>query len=216
MKKRLLVVGGGDFAREVLWAAQDVPPDARDWEPAGFLDDNPEGASERLAASGVALPVLGTIAAHEPTEDCVYISGIGSPRAKLATCELLQGRGARFVNVIHPTAVVGPGAVLGHGVLLWRQALVSVNARVGDHVTLQYCAAVGHDAELGEGCTLSAYAEVTGHVRAGRGVFLGSHAVVLPGKQVGELATVGAGSVVVRHVPAGVTVFGSPAKRLSS
>lgn len=213
-RKRLIIVGAGDFAREVLWAAQDIPETHSDWEPFGFLDDAPDEAQIRMQRLGVTLPVIGTIRDHQPSRDCVYISGIGSPKAKLATCELLQSREAAFVNIVHPTAVVAPSAILGVGVLLWRQALVSVNATLGNHVTLQFCSAVGHDSILGDGCTLSGFTETTGHVRLGRGVFMGSHSVVLPGKQVEDDATIGAGSVVIRRVTAGSTVFGVPAKIL--
>lgn len=195
-------------------AARDVPCDQREWEPAGFLDDRPDHASQRLSAKGVALPVLGRIADHQPRDDERFICAIGTTKTKLDVCEELRRRGARFVNLIHPTVQVGPGSVLGIGVMMLRLAGVTVNVSIGDFVTINTVAGAGHDVVIEDGCTLSSHCEVAGNGYLERGVFLGSHASILPGARVGAFATVGAGSVVLRRVAAGATVFGVPAKAL--
>jgi sugar O-acyltransferase (sialic acid O-acetyltransferase NeuD family) len=214
LKSRLIIVGAGDFAREVLMFARDVPASERDWEPAGFLDDSPDAAAEHLRAKGVDLPVLGAIGDHQPRDDERFVCAIGSTRAKLAVCEALRERGGRFANLIHPTVQVGPGSTLGEGVMMLRLAGVTVNVTVGDFVTINTVAGAGHDVVIEDGCTLSSHSEVAGNGYLERGVFLGSHASVLPGARVGAFATVGAGSVVLRRVAPGATVFGVPAKPL--
>jgi acetyltransferase-like isoleucine patch superfamily enzyme len=168
-----VIVGGGDFAREVLWTASCVPEHARDWEVGGILDDDVDAANERLRAAGERAAVLGTIAGHSPSPDERFICAIGDPRAKLAVCEDLVKRGARFTSVIDPSAAIAPSATLGTGVFIFRNALVSVGARVGDFVTVNCYSSVGHDVEVGDGATLSSHCDVTGRARLGRGAFLG-------------------------------------------
>jgi sugar O-acyltransferase (sialic acid O-acetyltransferase NeuD family) len=182
--------------------------------PAGFLDDAPDRSAAVLRAAGVELPVLGTIAGYEPRPEDRLVCAIGAPRARLAVCDRLAAAGGRFINLVHPTAAIGPGSRLGTGIFMWRFATVSVNVTVGDFVIMNAYASVGHDAVVERGCTLSSHVDITGHVWLEQGVFLGSHASVLPGARVGEFATVGAGSVVLRRVQAGRTVLGVPAKAL--
>lgn len=211
--RRLLIIGAGSFAREVLAAALENPAYGRDWVIGGFLDDAPD-AQTRLCEKGINVPVVGPISGHSPDDQCVYICAIGSPRPKLEICERLLAQGAHFVNLIHPTAQVGPRCQIGVGNILMYQAGLTVDVRLGNFVTLNRFASIGHDAVVGDGCTLSSYCDVTGHARLGRGVFMGSHASILPGAIVGDFCTVGAGSVVVRRASAGKTVFGVPARAL--
>ena len=210
-KDRLLVVGAGDFGREVLGWIRDIPSASRTWEFAGFLDDT----VRTPGGSAASVPVVGTITDHRPAANEVLVVALGTPVTKLKVHESLAARGARFTNVIHPTAVIAQSAEYGPGLIACPGALISNDAKVGHSVSLNAYASVGHDAVVADGVTVSSYCDITGRVTLGRGAFLGSRATILPGLKVGEFSTIGAGSVVVRHVPANVTVFGIPAKRIS-
>jgi sugar O-acyltransferase (sialic acid O-acetyltransferase NeuD family) len=214
MKRRLVVVGAGDFARELLWACSDLPLEQREWQDICFVDDNLEGARERLQRYQLSFPVIATTCEFSPSEDDVLICAIGDPRSKLNACERLQARGGSFTNVIHPSVAVGPGAMLGNGVIVTRFSGVGVDVHIGNFVTINSYSGCGHDAVLEDGCTVSAHCDITGHAHLERGVFLGSHAAVMPGVRVGAFATVAAGSVAFRNVKAGETVIGVPAKAI--
>ncbi len=209
---RLVIAGAGDFAREVLWTCSELPLDRRQWQEICFIDDNPETAQARLRQHHVQLPVIATIADYVPAPQDLLICAIGDPRAKFEVCERLLTRGARFTNVIHPSASIGPDAELGQGVIICRFSWVSVDVRIGNFVTINCSSGCGHDAVVEDYCTLSCYCEATGRAHLERGAFLGSHAAVMPGVRVGEFAKVAAGSVAFRNVKAGTTVIGVPAK----
>lgn len=213
-RERLWIVGAGGFGREVLWTASEVPAESRAWEIAGFLDDDVDGARRELAAKGVDLPVASRPADYAPCDGDVLVCALADSRARLATCEALRSRGARFAPVLHPTALLHPSAVVGEGLILRHYSGIGPNAVLGDFVTVNFLAGAAHDTVVGDGCTFGPHSDVMGAATLGRGVLLGSHAAVLPGARVGDFATVGAGSVVVRRVAAGTTVFGVPARRL--
>lgn len=211
-RRRLILLGGGDFAREVLWFAGEVPLEQRDWEPFGLLDDDPDRASERLKGYGVNLPVLGTIADYQPKEGDCFVPAIGSPRGKLAMAEAIRQRGGQFINVVHPSASIAPNAELGSGIVVLPHVFISVNVRLGDFVTVLPFTMAGHDADVGDGSMVCTHCALNGHAKLGRGVFMGSHAVLLPHARVEDFGTVGAGSVVLRKARSGETVFGVPAR----
>ena len=212
--KKLFILGAGDYAREFLWVACEVPESQRDWTVAGCLDDDVDGARARFRRHGVATPILGTIRDHAPKAGEVFICSIAKPRTKLDLCAMLAERGASFVNLIHPTVGIAPDAKVGQGVFLYRFVSVSVGAVIGNHVAANMYASIGHDAKIGDGCTINSHCDITGHASLGRGAYLGSHALVLPNARVGEFSLVGAGSVVLRSVAPEASVMGVPARRL--
>jgi sugar O-acyltransferase (sialic acid O-acetyltransferase NeuD family) len=208
---RLIIVGAGDFAREVLWNANDLSGDQRKWDSVAFLDDNLEGACARMQRYEIDLPVYRT-SDYTQREGDLLICSIGDPSVKLELCERLRLKGAQFTNLIHPSVAVGPKTKLGEGVIITRFSGLSVNVTIGNFVTINSFSGCGHDAVVEDACTISAHCDVTGHAHLERAVFLGSHAAVMPGVRVGAFAKVAAGSIAFRDVKAGSTVIGVPAK----
>jgi sugar O-acyltransferase (sialic acid O-acetyltransferase NeuD family) len=215
VKGRLILVGAGDFAREVIWMISDMG-DSPEWELAGLLDDDIERATTVVRSSGFGHPILGTIVDFLPGASDRFVCTIAKPKIKLTLCERIAARGGQFVNLIHPTAAIGPGCTLGRGIIVCRNAVCTTNVTIADHVHINLATTCGHDVAIGEGCTLSGHCDVTGRAILERGVFLASHASIGPGVRVGAFAVVGAGSVAFRNVPNGQTLLGVPGKSLLS
>lgn len=214
--KKVLIVGAGGFGREVhswfdAWRLAERGRSDQ-YRFAGFLDRDPKA----LANVAIDVPILGDPATYLPQADEVFVCGLGLPRPKMICCRGLQERGAIFLTVVHPTAVIGPRCSFGIGCVICPYVVVTCDVQVGDFAVLNLHATIGHDARLGNGVTLSGHADVTGHVTLGDEVFLSSHASVIPGVKVPDRVMVGAGSVVVRASDSDVTMFGVPATPLPS
>jgi len=206
--KRLVLAGAGGFGREIFsWADTALEADGT-WSDIVFIDDNPD------ALAAVRFPAVrtGSIRDYHPgPHDRVAVT-IGVPDTKRRVCELLASRGAAFVTLRHPSAIVGATSEIGEGCILCPGVVVTANAHIGRFVTLNVHSSVGHDAIVADYCTLSGHADVTGGAMLETGVFLGSHAAVAPGVRVGAFALIGAGSVALRAVEAGATVIGVPGR----
>jgi sugar O-acyltransferase (sialic acid O-acetyltransferase NeuD family) len=207
----LYIIGAGGFGREALAWANAIPASARNWKIAGFLDANP-GALDHYACGA---EILGDPESYEPQSGDCFICAIGNPTVRLKVTAGLEARGAEFISIIHPKALVGPRVVIGPGTIICPGAILSCDIRVGRHVIINLNSSIGHDAIIEDGCTLSCQVDVTGGAILERGVFAGSHAAILPGIRVGAGAVIGAGSVVVRNVDSGTTVIGVPARKLA-
>lgn len=205
---RLIIVGAGDFGREVFSWAEQTAREQGEWDVAGFLDDNPKA----LAAYQYPKGVLAGISDYQPAEGDLFAMGLAQPKDKLRVAAQLEGRGARFVSVVHPSVTLARDVVVGRGCVLCPNAVVSCNATIGNFVSINCAATIGHDTHIGDGCTISSHADLMGFARLEAGVFLGSHAAVLPKVVVGEGSVVGAGSAAMFKIRAGVTVLGVPAK----
>jgi sugar O-acyltransferase (sialic acid O-acetyltransferase NeuD family) len=211
VRERLIIVGGGGFGREMIEHASDAHAAGRCPPVEGYLDD---GGAEVLARLGYDLPWIGSIADYVPMPGDVFAIGIGGPEGKRQVVERLQGRGARFAQIIHPTALVTRRTSLGEGVVMGPFTGTGTDTRIGRFVTVNSYSGFGHDSRAGEFTTLSAHVDVMGNAAIGDDVFVGSHASILPKVKIGAGARIGAGAMVYRSVPAGATAFAPPAKLL--
>jgi acyl-[acyl carrier protein]--UDP-N-acetylglucosamine O-acyltransferase len=126
--------------------------------------------------------------------------------------EQLEARGARFLTLIHPTAIVADTAQIGTGTIICPYAIVSDAVRLGRFVLVNYHASLGHDASAGDFTVLSPYATLGGNASVAEDVFLGLHASVGPGKRLGARSKISANSCLLSTAAADSLVFGVPGR----
>lgn len=205
---RLLIVGAGAMGRLALEIAMDMPDAARDWEIGGFLDDRPD----ILNGYGRPFGILGDPASFKFADTDRVVCAIASPEARLAFCEKLVSQGARFTNLVHPTAIVGRHSRMGWGCILAPYAILDSDAVLGNHVIMYARGIAGHDSVVGDGCLLAPQAVLCGGCTLGRGVFIGTNATVNEGTVIGDHACVASGSVAAGRIPAKAVMMGVPAR----
>lgn len=209
--KQLLIIGAGGFGREVLNWVLDIQEDKRDWKIRGFLDANPNALNDY----DCSYSIIGDPSSYIPQDDDCFVCAIGAPSVKIKICNRIKTLGGKFINLIHPSVIIGNRSKIGIGCVFCPGAVITTDVKINDFVMLNLHATVGHDATVGMGTTLSVHADVAGFATLGEGVFLGSHALILPGAKVGEYSIVGGGSVVLKRVKPYATVMGVPAKQIA-
>jgi sugar O-acyltransferase (sialic acid O-acetyltransferase NeuD family) len=205
--ERILIVGAGGFGRETLQWAQDAWPDHAG-RFAGFLSAD----RDILRNQACDLPILADPAGFRPEAGDGLLLGIGIPAVRRRVAETLLGRGATFLSLVHPTAVVARGAAIGAGAVICPFAVVSDGARVGACALINYHASLAHDAHAGDYAVLSPYATLGGRACIGEDAFLGLHASVGPGCRVGDRSKVAANSCALSDVPADSLAYGVPGR----
>jgi len=205
--KDLYIVGAGGCGREVLQIVKDVNKfQGPKWNIIGFLDDT----EDPLAGKDCDYKVVGTIQNYIPKDNDALVMAIASPQAKQKLVPMLADRGAVFETVIHPNASISEFSTIGVGTVIYQNAIVSCNVRVGNFVTLLACG-LGHDTEVGHYSTISSYCNIMGGVKIGERVFIAGNCAVIPHITIENDAYIGVGSVVLHRVRTGTRVFGNPA-----
>lgn len=205
--KQLIIVGAGGFGREVYNWAKDHPENQSEWELAGFLDDNPEA----LQGYTYPLGVIGSVGDYQVSPEDLFVCAIGDPETKRKVVSQLLDRSAKFIQLVHPSSIIGENVSIGEGVVICPQVVLTCDITIGRFVGINCHSSVGHDAWIGDWTTVSGHCDLTGNTRVGESSFLGSGVSLLPSVQVGDGALVGAGSVVLSSVGPGRKVFGNPA-----
>jgi sugar O-acyltransferase (sialic acid O-acetyltransferase NeuD family) len=118
---------------------------------------------------------------------------------------------ARFVRLVHPSALILPGGELGAGTVVSTGVLVGSNTRLGAHVFVNRGVAIGHHTTIGDLVTLQPRANVAGVVTVGDRAWIGMGAIVTERRSIGAGAVVAAGAVVLADVPERCLVAGVPA-----
>jgi hypothetical protein len=214
--RQLVIAGALAGGKEAAWVAQAMNAAGtagEPWSVVGYVDDDATKHGLELAGHrvlGTAEAIASRFTAESPWFACV----IGDNAAREQVAARLARLGWKPATLIHPSASIGPGVAIGEGTYVAPGVIVSVDAKLGRFVLLNYGASVGHDAVLDDFSQACPGSRVNGWCHLARGAFVGSNAALLPRVRIGEGAKVGANAAVTRDVEAGTTVVGVPAKRV--
>lgn len=201
--KRLALIGGGGFSKEIAEVAQmrgytveatySSQPTAQVGTYRGYLD---ELLADRAEFEGVALAVGGVSRA--------------AIQARAEIIAWLDRHALPCPPLVSPHAIVSQGVSLGAGAFVAHGVIVNVDARLGRFCVVNTGAIIGHDAEIGDNTTISPAAFIGGRCVIGADGLVGPLAKVLQGLKVGQRAMIGVGTTVLRTVPNDGAIWPKP------
>lgn len=199
-EKKLIIIGAGALAREVMFAALEDAEKA--WRPAAFVVDG----EYRIEKKVENLDVLAFEELEKFVDDDTYfINGIGNIQTRVKLSQRLKSfvPSANYATVIHRSAVVMPFVTLEEGVFLAPHATIATRGRISRHALVNQNVSIGHDCIIGEYSIVSPCSAVSGFTCVGEKTFLGSGVVTYPNVKIGANCTVSAGAVVTRNLADG-------------
>ncbi len=208
---KIYIIGAGGFGRELLWWIKDINAVKPTWEIMGFLDDDLHALDNYSCDYGV----VGTVTDWKVEEGQVFALGIASSERKRKVSREIHEKGGKFVDIIHPTAMLSEFAEHGEGLVMFPYSKLSCNSKVGNFVTI-LSSPIGHDTSIGDFSVISGNCSIVRNVEIGNDVFLAAGVCIAQDIHIGDGAYLGLGSVVLKDVPAGAKVFGNPARIMPS
>lgn len=201
MKKKLVIVGAGGFAREALcWAEQD------NREILAFVANSNltdiDGIPVYKDFSRLAYGLEFLVAVGDPIlrEKLWY----QADQAGLKAC----------VPVIHHSVVRGRHISVERGSIICPNCVLTTNVQLGLGVILNLGVTVGHDVRIGAFTTVAPGANISGNVHIGAWCNIGTNAAIREKTVIDAYSVLGMGSVLVKHMPAEQVWAGNPAKPL--
>jgi len=211
--KKLILFPFGGNAREAVVVIEAINRIQREWDVAGFIDDN-----KSLKGKGCCgVQVLGGRDVLRKYKEAFILAVPGNPGNYLKRQQLiggLQWDSAKFARIIHPGVAVGSDSKIGYNTLIMSQVTITTGVRVGNHCIILPNTTISHDAVVGDYSCIGSQVAISGSVIVGENCYIGSGTTVRDGTTIGGNALVGMGSNVVKNVGKGLTVAGNPAQIL--
>lgn len=143
-----------------------------------------------------------------------FVLGVGSNKIRNKVSNLIQSKGKKNLNVIHPVSILNDGVKMGTGNLIATNVVINPFAQIGNDCIINTGAIIEHECKIGNAVHIAPGTVLAGNVTVGNGAFIGANSVLKQGITIGENATVGAGSVVLENIPNDEVWVGNPAKKL--
>jgi sugar O-acyltransferase (sialic acid O-acetyltransferase NeuD family) len=208
--KKVVIIGSGGFGREVLDIIDACNRLENPYEPLGFIVDAQYGTPGTIINDK---PILGGFDWLEKHAKDVYVTcGVGPPHLRFQLIQRATALNSRFINLIHPSAILTRWVTIGEGVVIAAGCILTNQIRIGNHVHLNLDCTIGHDAVLQDFVTLAPGVHVSGNDTLETGCYIGTGANIIEKLHVGNWSIVGAGSTIVKDVLANTTVVGIPGK----
>lgn len=209
--KRLIIVGCGDLAKELLnWMIESNLFEKIETK-LFFIDDL---ENKDFYIKNIKIICLGKINEFVPRNGDKLYLGIADPKSKFRIIKQLDKNKAEFNSFIHPSAIISPTSKIGRGCIVFPYSVCSNNSQINDFVTVNLHSAIGHDVLVDSFSTISSFVDLTGYVNVGEKVLIGSGAKFLPKVKIGKESTIGAGAIIFKSIPNGKTAYCNPARIL--
>jgi sugar O-acyltransferase (sialic acid O-acetyltransferase NeuD family) len=208
--KDIVIIGAGGFGREVAQLIEELNADKKTWNLLGFIDETVEKHGTVINNN----IVLGNFDWFEknPESKLWTVCAIGNPKDKYKVINRAAAYDINFATLVHPNAKVNKFTELGSGTIICCNSFISVNTKIGNHVSINPGCGIGHDTIIEDYSSLYWNVTLSGNVSISEGCEIGSKAAVIPKMTVGKWSIIGAGAIVVKDIPDGCTAVGIPAK----
>jgi sugar O-acyltransferase (sialic acid O-acetyltransferase NeuD family) len=117
-----------------------------------------------------------------------------------------------FINVIHPSVLMGKGVQLGVGIVMSAGVIVNPDCVISDFCILCNGAILDQSSFMGEFSLLSTGSVTGAKVKIGRFAAITLGVTLIDRISIGENTVVGSGAVVLNDLPDDVLAYGNPAK----
>lgn len=208
--KEIVIIGAGNFGKEVAWLIEDINKYKPTYIVLGFLDD------EKKQGQNInGYDVLGSVAYLEELNRNHHACAVIAMQNGLYRKKIVESLPAfeDWETLIHPSVSISETSQIGFGSIIAAGSYVSVNSKVGNQCVLNMGSIIENDCVIDDYASIMTKTLIGSHSKICRYAYVASGAVITSGRIIGKESQVGPGSVVINDVADGVNVMGVPAKK---
>ena len=211
--KKIIIFGYGGQAKVVLDCIKLI----KGYKAIGYISDKNYNSSfsKQIKYLGL-IKDLNKIIKNYNSENLFGIIGIGDniKRKKIFLKIKKFNKKFKWVNVIHPSAVISPSTIIGFGNMILAGSIISVGTKIYNHVSINTGSYIDHNnifhnfSSTGPGVTTG------GNVKVGKQSFLGIGCTVKDKIFIGANTVIGGQAFVCKNCKPNSLYYGVPARRI--
>ena len=213
MGRQLLLIGSGDFAREIAQIAKRIDPKGTIWERISYVATSRTEIGKELLFGRVDYCDEDILSGAVTADAAIALA---APHLRVRVAE----RYAKVPALTFPN-LIDPGndhdltlIKIGIGNIIHRNVIMTFNVMMDDFNFFNKNSTIGHDTTFGSFNTVSPAATLLRNVRLGSGCMIGANACIMPEVKIADRTTVGACALLRHDVDEPGQVFiGVPAER---
>lgn len=206
--KDIVIIGAGDFGKEVAWLIEDINMVSNQYNLLGYIDDQKEIGIELNGYQ-----VIGNteyLAEISQNKELFSVISVQNPNIKKAFAHSLEN--IKWETLIHPSSIITRSVKIEEGSIITAGNIISNNVNIGKHCLVNLGCTIGHDNIIEDYVCVMPGCNLSGFTTLREGCYLGTGVKIIPHKTIGKESIVGAGAVVINDIPDNCTAVGSPAK----
>lgn len=207
MKRKVIVLGGGDHAKVVI----NLLSKLNNTHIIGYTDFKETDIK--------IIPWIGRdeeITKYDQ-KTVLLVLGLGKIDTNDKRYEIFikfREMGYKFMTVISPRATVNSNVHIKEGTVIMDGTVINVGTNIGYASIINTGAIVEHDCKLGDNVHIAPGAVVCGNVEIGSNTMVGANATIIQGVRIYRDVLIGAGSVVTKSILFPGVYKGIPAEKI--
>ena len=205
MSKKIAIIGGGGFAKEVIevatmngyeiYAIFAKESSLGKYKYGGYLDEL-IGLKDEFDGVHIAIGAVDS-------------EGI---KNRAIIIKILKENGIKQISLISPFATVSRDVEIGDGVYIGHNVLISVGTIIEGSVLFNHSCVIGHDCKIRENVSIAPLVFLGGGVEIERDVMIGVRTTLKQGIKIGEKSIIGMCSIVIKNIKSNSLVLTLPSK----
>ena len=151
-------------------------------------------------------PYLGQLADYQIKDEDNFVLALADPVIKRQIANLIDARGGKFGNLIHPSCTIASTAQIGVGNIFCPFVMLGPNVKMGNFNLLTSQSIISHDSIVGN-YNFFATSLLCGHTSIGNDNYCGIRSTTIPSITIGDRNVIQAGMIVDKNVGDDATVF---------
>lgn len=195
--KNILIFGASGHSKMIV----DIILKTKSYNLTGFLDSNIQ-----IGNTIYGYNILGDISNLNDIIDKynIYgiVIGIGDNYTRKIISEEVrkQAPKIKFINIIHPSAVIAEDITISEGAVIMAGAIVNAGAKIGRFCILNTKSSLGHESTMADFSSLASGATVGGNVNIGNCSAICLSASIINNINVGNHTVIGSGALVIKSI----------------
>ncbi len=203
---KIVIIGSGGLASDITTCFEGTSSKHyQDLQIKGYIDYD-YNIDKYWKRYNFDNPVLDDIDNYSLQDDEYFVLGIADVKFRNMMINKIKEKGGKFINLIHPRAIVDKNSVLGTGNIIFPDCFVGANVKIGNFNICTLQSIIGHDCRVGNN-NIIATSVISGHVKVGDDNFFSLRSTVLPRITLGSRNIIQAGMIVDKDVADGSVVF---------